>query len=142
MKRIFLLFITISLTTCNVNNSASNSLEEVNFETVQDSYTLNSVVTVVLTNTSTETVGYNPCTSTLQRKQVIRWETVEKNSICSAYLALLEPGETTQYKINLQQGYSLQKTGIYRIITEVQFKEETFKLATDPFSINEGFRTL
>lgn len=144
MKRVLLILLPIVFFSCNINNSSSNTdpLKEVSFTTSQDRYSFGSVITLTIRNTSAKSVGYNMCSSTLQRKRDEGWVTINSDTYCLLYLLVMKPGNSDQYKVDLGQRYNLGKTGVYRITTNVEFKGETFTLITDPFKIGEAFRPL
>lgn len=61
-------------------------------------------VTLRLTTTLGDSVGYNLCSSTLQRRLVNDWQPVPSDRICTMELRTLAPGDTARFTVRLSDG--------------------------------------
>jgi hypothetical protein len=74
-------------------------------------------ITLVLENGSPDRIGYNLCTSDLQRSNDGGWETVPSDRVCTMELRTLPPGERARYPLSLASGLA---EGEYRYRTRVE----------------------
>ncbi len=74
--------------------------------------------TMILTleNGSSQSVGYNLCTSSIERMDGTSWTRVEEDRACTMELRMLEPGGTDQFTVSLPPG---AEPGEYRYTTSV-----------------------
>lgn len=79
-----------------------------------------STVTLVLTNRSTAEVGYNLCSSSLERLENGVWASVPSDRVCTMELRILPPGEEVSYPLELPEGLP---TGDYRFVTSAEMME-------------------
>jgi hypothetical protein len=56
---------------------------------------------LILNNGSNIQIGYNLCTSGLERMVTGSWQQVPSNRICTMQLGILEPSQSTRYTIQL-----------------------------------------
>lgn len=61
-------------------------------------------VTVQLTTTLGDGVGYNLCSSTLERRIANDWQAVPSDRICTMELRTLVPGDTARFTFRLSVG--------------------------------------
>jgi hypothetical protein len=75
--------------------------------------------TIVLTllNGSAGDVGYNLCTSALERRTADTWEPVPTDRVCTMELRLLPPGERATFPLTLPPG---APAGDYSFTTRVE----------------------
>jgi hypothetical protein len=83
-----------------------------------DSLTL----TLTLSNESSGPVGYNLCSSRLERSAGNDWEPIRENRMCTLELRTLPPGEQTTYSVQLPPDI---EPGEYRFATNVQMLDGT-----------------
>ena len=78
--------------------------------------------TVVLTllNGASQTIGYNLCTSTLERRVGDEWEPVELGRACTMELRTMEPGGEADYRMALPTDLA---AGEYRFMATVEMME-------------------
>lgn len=92
--------------------------------------------TMVLTlrNGFPERVGYNLCTSALERERAGGWEAVPSDRACTMELRTLGPGEQATYQLELDDDLD---AGEYRYRTTVHLMEtETRReVTTETFSV-------
>jgi hypothetical protein len=81
-------------------------------------------VTLVLANGTTEAVGYNLCTSGLERQVDDVWQPVASDRACTMELRTLGPGEETRYPIEIADGVV---AGVYRFVTRIEVADGGFR---------------
>lgn len=74
-------------------------------------------ITLELSNASDEAVGYNLCTSSLERLSGGEWRAVPSDRVCTMELRTLPPGERARYALILPPDLS---PGEYRYVTRVE----------------------
>jgi hypothetical protein len=68
-------------------------------------------VRLVLSNDSNEEVGFNLCTSALERRTGAAWEPVAEDRVCTMELRLLPVGREAAYTLGIPAGLT---PGVYR----------------------------
>ena len=76
-----------------------------------------SVIRLALDNGAPHQIGYNLCSSALQRRSGSTWEAVGTGDICTMELRTLNPGADATFEKTLPSGLS---SGEYRYITNVE----------------------
>lgn len=76
-----------------------------------------NVVMLTLTNGSEQRVGYNLCSSQLDRKSGAGWERVETGDVCTMEIRSLDVGQSATFDKNLPAGLA---SGDYRYVTRVE----------------------
>lgn len=74
-------------------------------------------VVATLTTTLDGGVGYNLCTSVLERQQDDGWRVIEADRICTMELRTLQPGESARFAFHLPTGLA---PGSYRYHARVE----------------------
>jgi hypothetical protein len=74
-------------------------------------------VRLILDNGASEPIGYNLCTSTLQRHDGNRWSSIRTDEVCTMELRILEPGRSATFDKTFPSGLS---AGEYRYVTSVE----------------------
>lgn len=92
-------------------------------------------VTVTLTTTLEGGVGYNLCTSTLERESGADWTAVPSDRVCTMELRTLQPGEEATFTFVLPIGL---EPGQYRYHARVEAHAATEMrdVRTAPFTVN------
>lgn len=92
------------------------------------------VVGLTLENGSTGAVGYNLCTSALQRRSGTTWTPVATDDVCIMQLSSLQPGKSATFDKRLPAGLD---AGEYRYIASVEapMGSAQVQVATDPFRV-------
>jgi hypothetical protein len=86
----------------------------VTLELDRSNYRPNSQVRMRLTNHTSDTLGYNECTRSLERQEGSRWIAhQEPNRICTMHLALIRPRETQTRSTDIPAG---TPSGTYRMV--------------------------
>jgi hypothetical protein len=92
-------------------------------------------VTLVLSNESPEEVGYNLCTSSLERSVAGSWQAVPSDRVCTMELRMLPPGDEARLPLELPADLA---SGEYRFLTSVEMtrvgdqgpvRSEAFRIA-------------
>jgi hypothetical protein len=96
------------------------------------SYTAGGTVQFRLINRSTQQVGYNLCTASLERRAASVWETVLDQRMCTMEIRLLAPGDSAASTRELDPNLA---TGEYRITTRLHIGETPREVASEPFTI-------
>jgi hypothetical protein len=76
-----------------------------------------NIVQLTLTNGSDDRVGYNLCSSQLERKNASGWERIETGDVCTMEIRSLDVGQTATFDKNLPAGLA---SGDYRYVTRVE----------------------
>ena len=91
-------------------------------------------VTLTLTNHSSSPVGYNLCTSGLQRRQGGQWVNVPTDEVCTMEIRSLAPGQSATFEKTPPQNAG---AGEYRYVTgvEVPLSGSRVTVESNPFSL-------
>jgi hypothetical protein len=89
---------------------------------------------LLLDNASDEPIGYNLCTSNLERQVGVSWQPVASDRICTLELRTLDPGQDARFAFMLEENVS---PGEYRAVTGVELLQsgEWIDVASEPFRI-------
>jgi hypothetical protein len=89
-------------------------------------------VRITLRNDSSGQVGYNLCSSTLQRRDGATWTAVPADEMCTMQLNTLDPGKSATFDKRLPQDAG---AGEYRYVTSVESPLGTpmVEIASNPF---------
>jgi hypothetical protein len=116
--------------------SVQNGAAEPNIELRVDPTTVRagSQVELVLSNDSPATIGYNLCTSTLERRSDGGWVQAPSDRVCTMELRTLPAGETVRYPYDIPGSTA---AGEYRFVASVELMEGGGRqsLTTGPFTI-------
>ena len=89
-------------------------------------------VKLTLSNESGESVGYNLCTSALQRRTAGKWTAVETGDICTMEIRTLQNGGTATFTKTLPGDIV---SGEYRYTTNVDSNGSPVVVASEPFDV-------
>jgi hypothetical protein len=89
-------------------------------------------VTLTLRNESGAPVGYNLCSSTLERRSGATWENVPTDEMCTRELRQLENGGMATFEKTLPGGLA---SGEYRYSTALYRDSENAQAASNPFNV-------
>jgi hypothetical protein len=91
-------------------------------------------ITLVLSNESSEEIGFNLCPSTLERSTGGTWEPVLSERVCTMELRLLDSGREARYTLDVPAGLT---SGRYRYRASVtrMASGTSVSLTSDPFQI-------
>ena len=89
-------------------------------------------VKLTLSNESGGPIGYNLCTSALQRRTADRWTAVETGDICTMEIRTLQNGESVTFDKALPDD---TVSGEYRYATNVDSSGSPIVVASDPFQV-------
>jgi hypothetical protein len=75
-------------------------------------------VSLTLHNGAADAIGYNLCTSTLERRTGDGWEAVPDDRVCTMELRMLDPGQRADFPLQLQPALT---AGAYRFSTRIEW---------------------
>jgi hypothetical protein len=89
-------------------------------------------VTLTLTNRSDSAIGYNLCTSALERRETNDWVAVRTDEVCTMELRSLRPDATATFEKTLPPNL---RPGTYRYVTSIEqpMGGSRIVVATDSF---------
>ena len=87
-------------------------------------------VKLTLRNESGSPIGYNLCTSGLERRTTGMWEAVETGDICTMEIRTLQNGESATFDKTLPAGIP---SGEYRYVNNVEANGNRVVVASNPF---------
>lgn len=92
-------------------------------------------VSLVLENGSGGTVGYNLCTSALERERGGAWTPLPSDRVCTMELRTLQPGQSDRYPLELPAG---MEAGRYRFSTGIERMDAGTResVSTEPFEVD------
>ena len=92
-------------------------------------------VTLTLANDTDGRIGYNLCSSTLERQTASGWEVVPSDVVCTMELRALEAGSAAEYRVMIPTGIA---EGQYRYRTNVEITATRAyrSVASDAFRVN------
>jgi hypothetical protein len=89
-------------------------------------------VKLTLSNESGGPIGYNLCTSALQRHTAGKWAAVETGDICTMEIRTLQNGSTATFDKTLPDD---TVSGEYRYAANVDSNGTPIAVASDPFQV-------
>ncbi len=89
-------------------------------------------VKLALSNESGSPIGYNLCTSALQRRTAEKWTGVETGEVCTMEIRTLQSGGTATFTKTLPDD---TVSGQYRYATNVDSGGNPVVVASDPFTV-------
>ena len=89
-------------------------------------------VKLTLSNESDGPIGYNLCTSALQRRTAGKWNGVETGGFCTMEIRTLQKGGIATFTKTLPENTA---SGEYRYTTNVDSSGSPVVVASDPFVI-------
>jgi hypothetical protein len=91
-------------------------------------------VRLALDNGAPDPIGYNLCSSALQRRDGTAWTPVATNEVCTMQLLTLNPGHDATFEKRLPANLP---AGDYRYLTSVESPLGTPQtgITTDPFRV-------
>jgi hypothetical protein len=89
-------------------------------------------VTLTLNNQTAWPVGYNLCTSLLERESGGSWEPVREDRVCTMELRMLAPEATAREQIELPP---VLEPGAYRFSANVEDRGSIEQVASAPFQV-------
>jgi hypothetical protein len=112
-----LLSAAILLCACSSSMNSSDPANDVHLSVRPESATPGDSMTLTLRNETAEQIGYNLCTSSLQRQTAGGWEPVPSDVVCTMELRTLEPDQDASYRTALPDDLS---SGRYRYSTGIE----------------------
>lgn len=125
---------TLLLAAACASTSIATPVSSVRLLVQPASVSAGGTATLVLANGSSADVGYNLCTSGLERRQGDAWSPVPSDRVCTMELRSLAPGAEARYELELPGALP---AGEYRALTsvEVQSRNEMLAVTSDPFRV-------
>lgn len=106
---------------CGTSPTPGASPDDVRLTVEPEAVAAGDSVTLVLTNGSSGEIGYNLCTSDLERRRDGGWEPVPSDRVCTMELRLLPPGDDARYSLAIRSDLP---RGEYRYRTDVTRQED------------------
>jgi hypothetical protein len=137
MHRAALCMIPLLLAACTAPETAARR-DGVRLEVEPPAPTAGGAVTLVLHNDVADGVGYNLCTSRLEREGAVGWDPVPEDRVCTLELRLLAPGAEDRFEVRLPPDLS---PGTYRYSTSIErmpagvtdeIASPAFRIGADP----------
>jgi hypothetical protein len=107
----------ILLCACSSSMQTGNPADDVRLSVMPTTTAPGDSVTLTLENGSSEQVGYNLCSSGLQRQTAAAWEGVPSDIVCTMELRTLDAGAQTTWRTELP---SSLESGQYRYTTNIE----------------------
>lgn len=91
-------------------------------------------VTITLENGSRDSIGYNLCTSGLERRSGGGWSAVPNDRMCTMELRTLAPEARATYPLDIPSDLA---PGEYRVVTGVErlAARERLEVTSEPFTV-------
>lgn len=144
-NRTFALLLTVALTACHggennplspLGSSGAATVPGLRYETDRAAYSSSDEIVSQLVNASEHDVGYNLCTSALERRTGGGWAVVRRSPErpCILPLYILRPGQTTTYR---EPASAVPQPGTYRLRAQVEapLNNGTRHITTPPFTV-------
>ncbi|HEV3050727.1 MAG TPA: hypothetical protein VGX50_10475 [Longimicrobium sp.] len=145
MHRTFAVVLTVALAACGgggtdllspLGSSGDATIPGLRYETNRIEYSRGDEIVSQLVNASEHNVGYNLCTSALERRTGGGWVVVRRNPErpCTLPLYTLSPGQTTTYR---EPASAVPSPGTYRLRAQVEapLNNGTRHITTAPFTV-------
>jgi hypothetical protein len=111
------LFALALLAGCNPAIRAGTPAAGVSLRVLPEEVAAGDSVTLLLSNGEPGGIGYNLCTSGLERRSESGWQPLASERICTMELRTLSPGEEVRYPMRLPAGLA---AGEYRFHATVE----------------------
>lgn len=129
MMKMATLLLSLMLGSACAMNSASESTNGVTLTAAHSG----QAVVLTLRNDSGAAVGYNLCSSTLQRRAGGTWENVPTDRMCTMEIRNLDSGGAATFDHTLPDGTA---AGEYRYVTIVDANASRANVASNPFNVS------
>lgn len=119
--RTAIVLITVLFAACapSVQNGGAGS--DISLDVVPEEARAGATVELVLANETSGSIGYNLCTSSLERRTSGGWAGVQTDRVCTMELRTLAAGETARYPYDLPTDLP---EGEFRFLTTVELMDE------------------
>lgn len=115
-----LTLLLVLLAACGRTVPSGESVEGLRLSVRPDRVLAGDSVVLTLSNRSGETIGYNLCTSALERSTEGGWRDVPSERVCTMELRTLPPGDDARYTIGIEPD---RTAGAYRFRADVEAGE-------------------
>lgn len=124
----------ILLCACTPSMQSGNPVTDVTLTVTPAAAAPGDSITLTLSNTAAERIGYNLCTSSLERQRGESWDVVPADVVCTMELRMLDPGATADYRTALPPTLA---PGSYRYTTSSELMQTGSRhtVASDPFTV-------
>jgi hypothetical protein len=129
--RTIALLLTLLTAACAVGVGATGDLV---LERAPESLRAGETITLTLRNGTSEQVGYNLCTSALERESGGAWAPVPTDRMCTMELRTLEPGAEADYPYELPTSLAAGRYRLSAGVTMMGSREQRV-VATEPFQV-------
>ena len=111
------------------------SERSVSLEVTPHKISAGDTVNLTLTNRSALPLGYNLCTSSLERRSESTWQLVPSDRICTMEIRTLPPGQQTRYQLKTPSGLSAGEDR-YTAQLDRQQAGNREAVSTEPFQVH------
>jgi hypothetical protein len=115
--RIVLSAVTILLSACSPSMQTGDPATDVRLTVEPTPAAAGDSVVLTLHNGTAGQIGYNLCTSSLERQTAGGWEAIPSDVVCTMELRILEAGQEATWRTALPAGLS---PGEYRYTTGIE----------------------
>lgn len=139
--RIALPCLILVMSACAPSAQPGASPEGVRLEVEPEVVTPGDSIELILTNAASGPIGYNLCTSGLERRQNEGWQAVRSDRVCTMELRTLPVGSEDRYSLGLSVELA---AGDYRFRTSVEDLDtgERSSIVSDSFRSTADGRSL
>jgi hypothetical protein len=130
--RILLLLALAVLVACGRSFRSSDEARAVHLAAEPSTLAPGDSLTLLLRNDSTAPVGYNLCTSALERRDGNAWRDVPSNRVCTMELRRLPTGAMARYTVRIDPE---NPPGEYRFGTGVEIEGARIVVRTDVIQV-------
>lgn len=128
MKKMAMLVLSLALVLTGCAAASAESGDQVTLTAAR----AGQKVMLTLRNGTAAPVGYNLCSSTLQRRWE-SWEAVKTDEVCTMEIRTLEPGGSATFEKTLP---SDPRSGEYRYVTNVGVENKGVMVESNPFRVD------
>jgi hypothetical protein len=135
--RSFKLSAIVVLGACTASAGSGDAASDLTLAVEPATVAAGDSVTLILGNESASAIGYNLCTSSLERQTDGSWQPLPSDRVCTMELRTLEPGAQTRYPLSLPAAL---ESGEYRYRTTVELMEtgERRDVESEVFRVGSG----
>ena len=105
---------------CTASRQPETPITGVELDVDRDEVAAGDSVTIELDNDSPGPVGFNLCSSEMERRDAGEWRQVPSDRVCTRELRILAAGEEAHYRLQIPPGLA---PGEYRFHTPVELQD-------------------
>ena len=133
--RTLLAFTVVVLLGCSSSLESGDDVAGIRLTAAPTPATAGDSVTLTLDNETEGPVGYNLCTSSLERQTASGWEPVPVDLVCTMELRSLQAGSDVEYRMPLPAGL-VEGQYRYRTNVEIMTTGDRRSVTSNVFRVN------